>query len=178
MRTLALLAITGYQRYLSPHKGFSCAYREWTGACSCSALGKRVIRRYGVRAGIGLLRQRFDRCAAAAIRLRTRRSEAGFIDCACDIPTCDIPGCDLPSCNLPSGSCANGLSQLASCGDCGGGGCGDRKRDSRRDEPLREVYLPPGKWEGEKGAGGQTTGPRDAARAETMRRHPLPPAEP
>lgn len=142
MRTLALLAISGYQRYLSPHKGFCCAYREWTGARSCSALGKRVIQRYGLFNGVTLLRRRFDKCGAAAMRLAARRSQSGFVDCACDIPTCD-----LPSCELPSGGCSSGLRDLSTCSDCAGCDCGDWKRDRHRQEKLKEVYIPPGKWE-------------------------------
>lgn len=152
MRTLALLAISGYQRYLSPHKGFCCAYREWTGARSCSALGKRVIQRYGLFSGIALLRRRFDKCGAAAMRLADRRSQSGFIDCACDIPTCDLPSCEWPSCNGPAGGCSSGLRDLSTCGDCAGCDCGDWKRDRRRQEQLKEVYIPPGKWEAGPGA--------------------------
>ena len=44
-------AIGAYQRYLSPYKGFCCAYRAHTGRASCSALGARVIRRHGLLAG-------------------------------------------------------------------------------------------------------------------------------
>jgi putative component of membrane protein insertase Oxa1/YidC/SpoIIIJ protein YidD len=39
----ALAAIRGYQRFLSPLKGFSCALRVFTGDESCSAYGDRVI---------------------------------------------------------------------------------------------------------------------------------------
>jgi len=44
MRKLVLAAITGYQTYLSPYKGFCCAYRVHTGRKSCSALGFRAVR--------------------------------------------------------------------------------------------------------------------------------------
>jgi len=53
-RDLALLAITLYQRHLSPYKGFRCAYALHTGRASCSRLGYRAIRRHGLR-GLGLL---------------------------------------------------------------------------------------------------------------------------
>ena len=38
MRALALVAIGAYQRYVSPYKGFCCAYRAHTSRASCSAL--------------------------------------------------------------------------------------------------------------------------------------------
>jgi len=92
-------AIRAYQRHLSPHKGFSCAYREHTGRASCSALGYRVVRRHGVFAGLGLLRERLHRCGEIhrdCLAARPRRSERG--DCDCDLP-CDA--CDCADCNLP-----------------------------------------------------------------------------
>ena len=52
LRCLALCAITFYQRCLSPAKGFSCAYRFHTGCQSCSVLGYRAIRRFGVWRGL------------------------------------------------------------------------------------------------------------------------------
>lgn len=131
MRTVALLAISAYQRYVSPRKGFCCAYREWTGAKSCSVLGQRVIRRFGLVTGMVLLRRRFEKCAAAAIRMRSIRSQQGIIDCACDIPTCDIPACDLPSCDWL---------------DCPSCDCGSWRRDKRDQESVKEIYIPPGKW--------------------------------
>ena len=48
LKILALAAITLYQRFVSPRKGFSCAYRFHTGGPSCSVLGFRAVRRYGV----------------------------------------------------------------------------------------------------------------------------------
>ena len=50
LRALALRAIGLYQRHLSPRKGFACAYRARTGGASCSELGFRAIRRFGLRA--------------------------------------------------------------------------------------------------------------------------------
>jgi putative component of membrane protein insertase Oxa1/YidC/SpoIIIJ protein YidD len=105
MKRLALAAIGFYQRFISPYKGFSCAYRVHTGRASCSALGRRAIERFGVRKGIGVLRLRLTRCGDThrhhAARNPTLRHQAGFVDCACDVP--DLSGCDVPdlSCDLP-----------------------------------------------------------------------------
>ncbi len=99
MRFLALGAIAFYQRHISPHKGFVCAYRAHTGCGSCSRLGQRAIRRYGVIKGTQLLFARFEKCAqahrrygglAAASSFARRpgglTQQRGFVDCACDIP--------------------------------------------------------------------------------------------
>lgn len=64
------LLIAGYQRYVSPYKGFCCAYRVHTGRASCSTLGRRVIRAHGLFGGLVLLSQRFRRCQSSALALQ------------------------------------------------------------------------------------------------------------
>lgn len=110
LRTPALAAIGVYQRYVSPHKGFCCAYRAHTGGASCSTLGARVIRRHGLLAGCILLRQRLRRCGEVHRRWhpagpRPAAAQRGDCDLGCDAPgdgcdTCDVcdgcDGCDWP----------------------------------------------------------------------------------
>ena len=137
MRTLLLAAISAYQRYLSPHKGFCCAYRVHTGHQSCSALGFRAVRRYGVLAGLGILRRRIYLCGVAHRRFspphkRPHRSQRG--DCDCDLPldlNCDFPSRDVGSC---LGDFANGC-------DCSSCDWPERKR--KKDEKEKYVYIPP-----------------------------------
>jgi uncharacterized protein len=62
----AVLCIALYQRYISPYKGFRCAYQAATGRCSCSRYAQRAIARSGVWNGVRLLQRRFQRCALAA----------------------------------------------------------------------------------------------------------------
>ena len=140
MRSAALWAIRLYQRHLSPRKGYRCAYRAYTGGASCSALGARVIRRFGLRDGIGLLRGRLQRCGVAHQRLREaapwRRPPArhrGDCDFACDLPT-DV------DCNLPSlrglGRVCDVFSGCGDVGSCDWGGKDTKRRDGRA------VHLP------------------------------------
>lgn len=68
--TAAVAAIGVYQRYVSPHKGFCCAWRVHTGRPSCSAWGRRVMGRFGCVVGWALLMRQFRRCQAAAVALR------------------------------------------------------------------------------------------------------------
>jgi uncharacterized protein len=58
----ALAAIRGYQQFISPYKGFCCAYRVHTGKASCSAFGYRAISRFGVWNGVGVLKKRLTLC--------------------------------------------------------------------------------------------------------------------
>lgn len=125
---LALGAIRIYQRFVSPYKGFSCAYRCHTGCASCSALGFRAIRRFGVRRGVGILRQRFERCAIAHERYapmaRSRSLQAGYCDLSCD--GCDgfaHEWCNVSPCDLPCG--------------------GDDKRAKKRRGDSSHVHIPP-----------------------------------
>jgi len=77
VRHLCLNAISFYQRYVSPYKGFQCAYAFHTGCASCSKLGFRAIRRYGVRVGLRLIFGRFGRCRDVHRRHLGERVVAG-----------------------------------------------------------------------------------------------------
>jgi putative component of membrane protein insertase Oxa1/YidC/SpoIIIJ protein YidD len=144
-KALALAAIRFYQRSISPHKGFCCAYATHTGRGSCSALGYRAIQRYGVWRGLFVLDARLEKCGQSHRRhqrLGPLARQAGFIDCGCDAPGCDVPGCDLPGCDLPGnchwgGARDKGLACLDGCGSCGD--CDWRSRKTRK--KAREQYV-------------------------------------
>ena len=155
LRALALAAIRFYQRFVSPAKGFSCAYRVHTGRASCSVLGFRAVRRHGVFGGLGLLRDRLDLCGEAYRRYQVPRhahhrlhAQRGFCDAGCDAP-CD-PSCDAPcGTDVPSGE---GLCDACGPWDlCDVGDCGSSERRPRRsarhrragEDGTRTVYLPP-----------------------------------
>lgn len=144
LKSLALHAIRFYQRFLSPHKGFCCAYASVTGHASCSALGYRAIRRFGVWRGMGILDRRLVKCGVAYRRHRHRpvavrhgplKFQGGFLDClSCDMPAgCDLP-CDLPG-DLPC-SGPFGCHVPEACGDLAACGldCDWRRRRSQDDE--------------------------------------------
>ena len=65
-------AINGYQRFISPYKGFRCAHRALHGRASCSEFAKCAITRCGLPLFPFLLCRRFKRCAAAADELSRR----------------------------------------------------------------------------------------------------------
>ncbi|QDF99578.1 hypothetical protein CJ010_00930 [Azoarcus sp. DD4] len=139
IRALALSAIRAYQRYLSPHKGFCCAYRAHTGRRSCSALGYRAVRRHGVLKGLAILRRRLYLCGVAHRRYSTPhrrplRQQRGDCDPGCDIP-CDC-NCDWPG----DKSCGKRLGDVSCC-DCGSCDWPKRKKKDRQQE--KDVHLPP-----------------------------------
>ncbi|XHS76805.1 membrane protein insertion efficiency factor YidD [Burkholderiaceae bacterium UC74_6] len=125
-RALVILAIRAYQRFISPYKGFCCAYRVHTGRCSCSEFGRRAVARKGVFTGLMLIDARLQRCGEMHRRHARRLSaQRGVIDCdfvpdvsdACDCADVCSPGCD---------------------------GCDWRNR--RKSSRERNVRIKPGRW--------------------------------
>lgn len=106
LRQLAAGTIVGYQRYVSPYKGFRCAYRCQTGRYSCSEYARRVTLRLGVLALWTALPRQFLRCRLAYQAILSaaddnkssdkhssnKRRWWDHVDCN----PCDVSGCDLP----------------------------------------------------------------------------------
>jgi putative component of membrane protein insertase Oxa1/YidC/SpoIIIJ protein YidD len=111
----AALAIVGYQRFISPYKGFCCAYRWETGRPSCSETARRIALRHGLLVLWKALPRQFDRCRAAYAAFLARAASAdedknkerkwhdycdiGPCDCVplpkhCDVGDCGVMPCD------------------------------------------------------------------------------------
>jgi putative component of membrane protein insertase Oxa1/YidC/SpoIIIJ protein YidD len=150
MKRIALAFIFFYQRFVSPYKGFSCAYRIHTGGPNCSAYGYRVMQRYGFRIGMGLINRRLKKCGQVyrehlqpSLQERTGRGlrykQAGFCDAGCDVGVCDVGD---------AGSCACDV--LGACGDlsCDPESWWDRKkttpRSTSKQGKAQEPIEPPG----------------------------------
>ena len=71
----AVLAINGYQRYVSPYKGFCCAYRVVTGEVSCSEYVKQVIIQKGLLGSLSDISRRFRACKETALHLNEANAE-------------------------------------------------------------------------------------------------------
>lgn len=126
-RRLALALIHAYQRWISPYKGFACAHRVHLGGPSCSAVGARLIRRFGLRNGLPLLRQRLQHCGDVHRQhhpspARPLAAQRGDCDLPCDLP-CD--GSDAPS-GRSAWRC------LGNCADCGCSPCDLLDFDSKK----------------------------------------------
>lgn len=74
-RGLAVTAISGYQKFISPHKGFSCAHRVLYGCESCSQYFKQVIAEEGLLTAIANAKGRFQECREANEILKKRREK-------------------------------------------------------------------------------------------------------
>ena len=140
MRRFLLAAIRAYQRYLSPYKGFSCAYREHTGHASCSNFGFRAVRKYGVCRGLMILRGRTYLCGVTQrrympVRGRPFASQRGECDIGCDFP-------DMSGCELSGGKSISRMFDFLSCCDCGSCDWPKRKRKGYKNAE-QYVYIPP-----------------------------------
>ncbi|WP_096585394.1 membrane protein insertion efficiency factor YidD [Nostoc cycadae] len=76
-RKVSVTAIAGYQKHISPHKGFVCAHRILYGSESCSQYIKRVIAQEGLSIAFIKSRARFQACKQAnlILRLQSHNSE-------------------------------------------------------------------------------------------------------
>jgi putative component of membrane protein insertase Oxa1/YidC/SpoIIIJ protein YidD len=75
LASAAVAAIVFYQRHLSPHKGYCCAYRAHTGRCSCSEFARRFVLRAGCWRLLHVLPRRFAKCRAAHLALAAQQEE-------------------------------------------------------------------------------------------------------
>ncbi|MEG4168636.1 MULTISPECIES: membrane protein insertion efficiency factor YidD [unclassified Microcoleus] len=81
LRQLAVASISGYQKHISPRKGFSCAHRVLYGGESCSQYIKGAIAKFGLFGAIKASRRRFAACKRANHILKARfSSESGSDD--------------------------------------------------------------------------------------------------
>ncbi|MCL2636277.1 MAG: membrane protein insertion efficiency factor YidD [Betaproteobacteria bacterium] len=71
---IAIHAIALYQKHLSPHKGWSCAYRVHTGDNSCSQHAKCTIEQAGFLRALPLIWRRLRACGHAHIALSNQAS--------------------------------------------------------------------------------------------------------
>ncbi|MVA75930.1 membrane protein insertion efficiency factor YidD [Auraticoccus sp. F435] len=83
LTSLAIQAIHAYQRHLSPHKGFSCAYAVATDGLSCSAVVLDLVRERGLLGALPRIAGQFASCGRAA---RVVGSRVSGVCCCGPIP--------------------------------------------------------------------------------------------
>ncbi|MEM9543814.1 MAG: membrane protein insertion efficiency factor YidD [Cyanobacteria bacterium P01_E01_bin.42] len=125
--------IRGYQKLLSPYKGFSCAHRLLHGSESCSQYVKKTLLEQDLRTAIALSRQRFRDCKRAKIVLHSQTIEEKEKpkkrkkEVEQYYPDNSTNGCfDLADCGcgcLDCGSWGNCDNPLPDCGGCDCGDC-------------------------------------------------------
>jgi putative component of membrane protein insertase Oxa1/YidC/SpoIIIJ protein YidD len=69
LRYAAAGSISAYQKWLSPRKGFCCAFGKATGQWTCSSYAKRIVSEHGTLALAKAMPRQFARCRSAQARL-------------------------------------------------------------------------------------------------------------
>jgi putative component of membrane protein insertase Oxa1/YidC/SpoIIIJ protein YidD len=112
VKFLAILLIVFYQKFISPYKGFRCAYAVLYGGDSCSEAVRKIVQSQGPVGGRQDIRVRFQACKEAneiligkGQRRRRQNDCEKCPDCDCDCTDacrskqsdfCEGIGCDLP----------------------------------------------------------------------------------
>ncbi len=102
LNRLAAKLIRFYQKYISPHKGFRCAYAVKHQDLSCSEYARVTLLQTSFFKSLALIRHRFHDCKLAAAMLNEEREKKRNKYCS-NASTCncaDVPevGCD--NCNI------------------------------------------------------------------------------
>lgn len=79
-------AIRGYQRYVSPRKGYNCAYLIAQGERSCSAVIRGFIAEQGILRAMRPTMIQFAACYQAAMLLSTQNPRVQGVCCCGGIP--------------------------------------------------------------------------------------------
>ncbi|RQH23269.1 membrane protein insertion efficiency factor YidD [Okeania hirsuta] len=122
MNKIAVALIDGYQQYISPRKGFSCAHRILYNDESCSHYIKRMFIEQDFSGAIQAARQRFKACKeanqilklqAVSLEKKSKKKQGSKLinccgdvaeeSCECALPDCNCNDCDFPE--LDCGSC-------------------------------------------------------------------------
>ncbi|OCQ97020.1 hypothetical protein BCD64_15650 [Nostoc sp. MBR 210] len=116
-RQVSVSVITGYQKHISPHKGFACAHRILYGGESCSQYIKRVIAQEGLRMAFIKSRQRFQDCKQANLILRSQLDDSEDAESEDEANT-QQPKKDNGSNNCQSSNTSCSSNDSAYCVDC------------------------------------------------------------
>lgn len=117
-----LLSIKLYQRYISPFKGFRCAYGVMYGGNSCSKEIYKILETQGLIRGIPLARSQLGKCSVAYKILSSEKAEEDSKKDKKKKPEKkddNVSWCDLPCYTLdcvPIGRCRDGKGDSPS--DC------------------------------------------------------------
>jgi putative component of membrane protein insertase Oxa1/YidC/SpoIIIJ protein YidD len=86
-----------YQKYISPHKGFCCAYKVHHNESSCSEFAKNMVREKGVFKAIPSINERFGLCKISSDYLKNEY-EIGNDKKAHKAGKCSLDACNAGAC--------------------------------------------------------------------------------
>jgi len=74
----AIISIKLYQKYISPHKGYCCAYKVHHDDMSCSEYAKLTIEEVGIFRSVSKILNRFRECKVASNYINDEYEENDF----------------------------------------------------------------------------------------------------
>ena len=89
LRSASISIIHGYQRHLSPKKGYSCAHRVLHSGDSCSEYVKKTLSDKSFFEVTLLAKQRFKECSVASMSLKSQVTDSK-ISAGPDFDVCGI----------------------------------------------------------------------------------------
>ncbi len=118
LRKIAKASIRGYQKFISPHKGFRCAHHALHAKGSCSQRALSIIEKKRVWQWLPEIRAELISCSDAFEQLvskgicdqkgkprrKDNNKDSGKCDSLGEVGECAIDGCDIGECN-GVGSC-------------------------------------------------------------------------
>ena len=90
---VAIVLIIIYQKYLSPYKGYRCAYSVLHGANSCSSSVINHIKDYGLIRGWRNIKGQFYLCSLASKKLHSEKGKEKNKESKCCKPVDFCAGC-------------------------------------------------------------------------------------
>ena len=94
IRKTIILCIKGYQKFISPKKGFTCAHSKLHGGTGCSGAVIKIIQEVPLVQWKEKISNRFESCKQSSMELKKERSKK-------------------------EGKCSKCLPDIEDCGDCG-----------------------------------------------------------
>ena len=70
MKSFVIFIINLYQKYISPYKGYKCAYGVYHQNGTCSTIIKSHIQKYGVIKAYPMVMGQFDACKIAYLYIQ------------------------------------------------------------------------------------------------------------
>ena len=116
MNKLAIILITLYQKYISPHKGYCCAYSSFYKKDSCSKSIKKIIINKGIVRGWSDIKGQFEACSLAYEKIQNENKKDKNKKKKDKDSWCDFSPCEAINC-IPTKFC-KGKSDCGTDGGC------------------------------------------------------------
>jgi len=125
LKSIAVGSINLYQKYISPYKGYRCAYGVYHQNGTCSGIIKSRIQEHGLIKAYPMIKGQFQACKVAYLALQENKNVLGDggeeNSCVCD--SCCFGNKEekekKKNSNGLDSVCSGCTPDIGDCGDCG-----------------------------------------------------------